>query len=366
MKILDIINTDHSAKELLWYRAAVVEGWGHENHIMCSSGPWVQRMRSSGTTVHVVDTPRSIRPVALLVSLWKLINLLRHERYDIVHSHGSVLGVLGRCAGLFVKVRVVHTVHGFHFHEGMSPVRQKVFELSERALGAMSDLILSQNQEDHRVLALWNDVKKVRLIGNGIRLPTPRELAWDRGCGGYQISCIARFERVKNHEMLFEAIRLVLDRGVNLDLHCFGDGERLEQMKSLVSELGIEGNVHFEGYVEEVAPRMRLMDLNVLTSVKEGLPRALIEASALGVPSVATDVKGSREVIVDGVTGHLIPLGNVQAFADAVYDLLTTQETLEGFAQAGIERAQEVFDEDAVCGRMVDLYTELMHRPQES
>ncbi len=149
MKVLELINTSESAKEILLGRALYLRAkHGVEAHILCSPGAYVDSMREAGIVVHVLDTPRTMRPLALTRSYLQLIRLLRRERYDILHSHGSVLGLLTRLARPFTTAAIVHTVHGFHFHEHMPRRRRILYRAAERLLAGRTDLILSQNRED--------------------------------------------------------------------------------------------------------------------------------------------------------------------------------------------------------------------------
>ncbi|MCK5482679.1 MAG: glycosyltransferase family 4 protein [Gemmatimonadetes bacterium] len=360
LRVLDLINTSESAKELLLDRALyLADRFGVEPHIACSDGPYVELIRSRGVTVHLLDTPRTMKPFALATGYAALLRLLRRHEFDILHSHGSTLGLLTRLAGPFTRARIVHTVHGFHFHEGMRKSQRSTYEWVERALLRITDVTLSQNEEDFRIIRRWNPRARSELIGNGIQLPM-QETSYTARCKPrYTLSCIARFEEVKNHRMLIDAMRCVRNAGVEVRLICFGKGETQASMVAYARELDLENRIDFPGYVDNVLEHLEGVDLNVLTSIKEGVPRALIESMALGIPSLCTDVKGSREVVVDGVTGRLVPAGDVEEFARAVVGLLEDPETRQAMSEACVRRAREHYDEDRICDRLHDLYTDL-------
>ena len=360
MKVLDLINTSESAKELLLGRALDLRArHGVEAHILCSPGAYVNPMREAGIVVHILDTPRTMRPFALTRSYLELIRLLRRERYDILHSHGSVLGLLTRLARPFTTAAIVHTVHGFHFHERMPRTRRILYRAAERLLAGRTDLILSQNREDLGVLRGWRLRGRVEWIGNGIPLPEVSFSYRAEAKAEYLLCCIARFEPVKNHRMLFDAFAGVLAAGVRARLVCFGAGELLGEMKGYVRDLGVLDSVDFRGYVDQVIPHLGDVDLHVLTSEKEGLPRALMETMAVGIPSVATDVKGTSEVVVDGVTGRLVPLGDAATFADTVAGLLRDPNQRSRMSRACMARAREQYDEASVSDRLARFYSTL-------
>lgn len=359
LRVLDLINTSESAKELLLDRALyLTDRYGVESHIACSDGPYVEPMRERGLTVHVLETPRRMKPFALATAYADLARLLRRERYDVLHSHGSVLGLLTRLARPFTNARVVHTVHGFHFHEGMSSGKRRTYEWVERSLLSLTDITLSQNEEDYATIRSWNPRTRSELVGNGIRIPPVESNYVARRKAAYTLSCIARFEEVKNHRMLVEAIGRVRDAGVEVRLICFGKGETQSAVRTYAGELGLDDRIEFRGYVDNVLEHMTDVDLNVLTSIKEGVPRALIESMALGIPSVCTDVKGSREVVVEGVTGRLVPASDVEGFAAAVIGLLEDPATRRSMSEASVRRARERYDESRICDRLYELYTD--------
>ncbi len=126
-RVLDLINTHECARELLDARVAQVNSSGrYDNAIYCSSGEYVERLRERGHTVFVVDTPRSLNPLQVMSAVWNTRRLLRREKFDIVHTHTSVVGMVGRAAALLARVPViVHQVHGFHHHDKMPWLRSK-------------------------------------------------------------------------------------------------------------------------------------------------------------------------------------------------------------------------------------------------
>lgn len=360
LRVLDLINTSESAKELLLDRALHLAGrYGVESHIACSDGPYVEPIRSRGVTVHVLETPRTMKPIALGHAYANLVRLVRRREFDVLHSHGSVLGLLARLAKPFSGAAVVHTVHGFHFHEGMKATERGLYEWVEQALLGLTDVTLSQNMEDYRIIQSWNPRGRAELIGNGIQIPAGDSVYTARRKAQYTLSCIARFEEVKNHRMLVDAVGRMQEAGVEVRLICFGKGDIQVDVEAYSRESGLESQIDFRGYVDDIFEHLADVDLNVLTSIKEGVPRALMESMALGIPSVCTDVKGSREVVVDGVTGRLVPVGDVEGFANAVIGLLEDPQTRQAMSEACVQRARERYDESRICDRLYDLYAGL-------
>ncbi len=173
-RILDIVNTDHAALNFLAYRV----GWINRhsefvNDIVCSPGPHLARLDVEETRVTPLDIPRDMSPTSLGRLLGRLVSLMRAERYTIVHTHNSITGAIGRVAARLARVPlVIHTTHGFHFHENMSALRRLPWVAAERWLSRFCDLLLCQNrQEVEEIRRLGIRPRRgVCHVGNGIDL----------------------------------------------------------------------------------------------------------------------------------------------------------------------------------------------------
>ena len=172
-----------------------------DNWIICSDGPHIAALRKHGITVIALNTPRNISPAALLVYFVKLIRVLRKERFDLVHTHGSIPGLLGRLAVRMAGTSVlVHTVHGYHFHDNMNRIKAWGFVQVEKLGAFFCDLILCQNYQDADETVRFGIARasKVRYVGNGIDLRTFDAPVRDTGASDkVVIGCIARLEPVK-------------------------------------------------------------------------------------------------------------------------------------------------------------------------
>ena len=363
IRVLDLINTDKSARELLDHRVAQVNATNrYSNAIYCSSGEYVNFLRNRGHEVYVVDTPRGLSPFTLLQSTWKTYRLLAKEKFDIVHTHGTVIGMIGRLAAFLARTPiVVHQVHGFYHHKAMGRVQQHICIAMERLLGFITDKLIIQNQADvQECLARAIAPKgKLVLIGNGICLEDfARQAEPDND--PKIILCVARFEPVKNHMMLLEAARILKARGLAFIIQLVGDGELRETYEAWVSRHQLQNVVHFLGYRDDVPALTTKADICVLVSIKEGLPRAIIEAAAAGRPMIATDVVGNRDALLDGKTALLVPLNDVTALADKIELLLLDTRLRSCLGSEAQEYSRKNFDERVVTSRIIKLYDQLI------
>jgi glycosyltransferase involved in cell wall biosynthesis len=362
MIVVDVINLPSSANTLLRERVLALRRRGIDNRIVCMNGPGLDGLRALGIPVHVVDFPRGLDPVRLLVSLVRLVRYLRAERADVVHTHCSVPGAVGRVAAWLAGVPVVvHTVHGFHFHEDMPALRRAPWLLAEKALGLLTDTLLTQNRGDLALAERHGIGPRGRRgrIGNGIDLERFRRRA-PRSIGNTDgapvVTCVARFEPVKNHALLLEMTARVVRSGTPLRLRLVGTGELEGALRARAEALGIAPVVEFLGYREDIPAILEGSDVAVLTSFKEGMPRAVLEAMAMELPVVATRVPGTREAIRHGYTGFALPPDDVEGLASALGQLLRDPALRAAMGTRARQVAEAEFDERPIAESLRTLY----------
>lgn len=361
MRVADIVNLSSSANSLLKERVRAMRASGIDNRIVCIDGPYVPALRQAGIPVETVHLPRSLDPFRLVWSTIEIAAYLRRHRIDVVHTHCSIPGVVGRIAAWLAGVPVVvHTVHGFHFHESMSRWARAPYLAAERLCGRITDTLLTQNRSDleqAEKLDIGPPLRR-RRIGNGIDLGRFRPLGRRREATGapLQLLCVARFEPVKNHPMLFEAVRRLIDRGVPVRLRLVGEGELEPVYRGLVRGMGLDEAVAFLGYRDDIPRLLAESDVAVLTSRKEGIPRAVLEAMAMEVPVVATDVPGTREAVRHEETGIAVPLDDVEALAAALTRLAADPELRRRLGAAGRAVALREFDEGPIAETLRKIY----------
>ena len=324
-----------------------------------------------GVTLVDVPIPRPISPVGDLAALRQLVRFLKRNRPDIVHTRTSKAGFLGRLAGKLAGVPVVvHTVHGLPYFEGQRFVAYQAYKGLEKLAGRWADYVLSQNQYDYRRLFEEGVVPRARVgyEGNGVDIAALRpyrdpavrmRMREQLGVLPDQVLCImlCRFERIKRVDRLIEAAALT--KVPELRFLICGKGPELAALESSVARLGIQDRVTFSPWRSDTWDVIAASDVNCLTSEKEGLPRSLMEALAIGRAIVATDVPGTNEVVADQVTGFLVPADDVDALATALDRLAADPALRRQMGEAGIERAERLFDEEDVEDRLELAYAQL-------
>lgn len=273
-----------------------------------------------------------LSPSNLVRALPSLRRLLRRRRYDVVHVMTPVAGFVTRLAvaslGRADRPVVVYAAHGFHFFRGAPPVRSAVFRALERAASPWTGALCVLNEEDHAAavaLGLASADRIVRLWGPGIDLDdfSPeavpdsdvRRVREELGLGPSDVlfTQVAEFTERKQHRDLVRALALV--PGAHLALP--GTGPLRSEVETLADRLGLADRVHFLGFRRDIPALLRASQAAVLVSDQEGLPTCVIEALALGVPVIGTDIRGTRDLLREG-GGWLVPLGDVSAIAAAL------------------------------------------------
>lgn len=373
IKVLDFINTAASAKQLLLYRVgAVNQQAGFENWIACGPGPDVESLRKAGIPVAVIDSPRGISlkylsPKATIVSFVRLIRFIRKHRFCMVHTHGPVQGAIGRIAAWLARVPViVHTEHGSIYHENQHPVARRFYMWIEGLLALITDHLLFVAAAEHRY-AIDHGLTgraSARVIGDGINLADfTRERNQKRRPDGNPntvIIAVARLDPVKNVPMLLRAVDRLRRTHPDFECRILGDGICRADLVRFVQERDLGSHVRFLGHQDDVADQLAASDIAVLTSVKEGLPRGLMEPMAIGLPVVATDVKGNCEVVVDGECGFLVPLDDDDALARKLALLIDDPVLRARVGEKGKRRARQYYDEAEVIRRSLRMYRELL------
>ena len=359
VRILDVVNTDHAALNFLVHRLELINRQGEfQNDLVCSHGPHLARVRLQAATATAFDIPRRLAPLGTARLLVQLVRHLRAHPYTIVHTHNSITGALGRLAARLVRIPLtIHTTHGFHFHEHMSAAARAPFVAAERWLTRWCDVLLAQSREE------FEDIRRRRLrprfgayhIGNGIDLRRFRSRAAAPQNPRPVVLVVGRLEPVKNHGMLFRALTQ-LRAAIRPVVWLVGEGPCRERYEADVAQAGLEDDVRFLGYRYDIPALTAAADVAVLTSIKEGMPRALMEAMAVGVPVVATDVKGTREVVCHEETGFLVPLDDAAALAARLDELLRAPALRARLGARGSVYARRHFDEDRIVHRLLEIY----------
>ena len=282
----------------------------------------------------IPELVRDIRPLSDWEALSRIVDLLRRSRPHIVHTHSTKAGLLGRWAARRAGVpRVIHSVHGFPFHDHMPSARRTLYKALERNAGRMTDRFICVARADIRkgVEARIFTEAKVELIRSGIDL-APFTKAQGSGqalraevgipADAPLVGMVACMKAQKDPVAFVEVAARVLAQIPGAWFLMVGDGELRPQVEAARARLGIQPRFRLLGWRRDIPAVMDALDVVVLTSLHEGLPRVVPEAMASGCPVVATAVDGTPEAVTDGETGYLVAPRDVDGLTRHVVALL--------------------------------------------
>lgn len=333
-------------------------------------GEWTGRGRGCADEFYPIpDLVREISPLRDLRAAAQFARVMRRGRFDIVHTHTSKAGMVGRLAACLVRVPVViHTPHGSVFSKSfLSPAMQRAVTVAERVAGRWCDTIItkSESEREEYLRRRIAPPEKFVTIPCGLdfaRLQqsmAPRE-ATRQGLGiddgRALVLYAARFVPEKDHATFLRAFARVLERRPETRAVLAGDGPLREAVERDAATMLPPGSLVSLGFREDVAGLMLAADVCVSASLSEGLPLMVGEALALGRPVVATDAGGTREIVLDGETGLLVPCADPKALAEGILQVLEDPSRVSRLAQAGRHRVRATLDVSHMVRRTGELY----------
>lgn len=318
-------------------------------------------------TISIPDLMRNLHLDRDLKAFFRLLRILREEKPQIVHTHTSKAGILGRWAAWLCRVPfIVHTPHGHVFWGYFGPLETKLYVTLERITARITHRIIAlteQEKEDHLRFRIASR-DKFLTIHSGVDLSLFDATLHDRSqiraeldipAGDLVVGTAGRLTPVKGHMHLLEAAAKILAIRPDTTFVVLGDGELKNKLLERIEALGLAGKVHFPGWRPDVAAVMSAFDVFALPSLNEGMGRVLVEAMALSRPVVASRTGGITDLIEDGGNGLLVPPGDAGALADAILRLLDEGEMRAAMGGEGRRRA-ETYSAERMVEKIGELY----------
>jgi glycosyltransferase involved in cell wall biosynthesis len=377
-RIVHVTTTDITPALILGPLLRALAEAGYEVISASAPGPYVDTI--TGWGIRHEPLAHATRSMALgedVRALFELRALFRRLAPDLVHTHNPKPGIYGRVAARLAHVpAVVNTVHGLYALPDDPWAKRAAVYALERAASTCSDAELLVSVEDIEVLRrLRVPEHKLHLLGNGVDLTryapdrvSPRRVAELRRSFGAEpgdIVCgvVGRLVWEKGYREVFEAAARLRSRAPRVRVVVVGpeDPEKDDAIGADdIARAEREGAVRFLGMRNDVDELYAAMDVYVLASHREGFPRSAMEAAATGLPLVVSDVRGSRQIVDDGITGTVVAIGDAIALADAVAAIAEDETAREAMGRAARARAEREFDERAVIERTLGVYQRLM------
>jgi glycosyltransferase involved in cell wall biosynthesis len=330
--------------------------------------------RDGVVVVTIPELVRELAPLTEFRAFLCLFRLFRKRRPQIVHTHTSKAGILGRWAAFFSGVPIiVHTPHGHVFWGYFSRRKTRAFILLEKLTARITDRIITltdREKADHlhvhiaaenKFTTIHSGVDLSRFSGAVLNMARmKKELNLPEG--SFIVGTTGRLTQIKGHIHLLEAAVKVRLLRPDIYFVFLGDGELREALAKYAAGSGIAGNVMFAGWRSDVAAVLSAFDVFVFPSLNEGMGKAIIEAMAMGKPVIASDVGGIPDLVTHGCNGLLVPPGDSGALANAILDLYENADKRKEMGEEGRKTAAG-YSVDAMVQKIDALYQTCLNNP---
>ena len=337
-------------------------------------GSLVERARRGGYEfIELRELIRAVNPWMDLRARRYLCMEFQRLRPDIVHTHSSKAGILGRLAAHDARVPlIVHTIHGMSFNRTQPWIVRKAFAWAERlaarrshAIVTVADAMIEQSVaagigQRARMLTIYSGMEVGQFTPSAQARATIRQ-QWGVRDDDIVVGTVARLFRRKGYEQLIPIMAAAVQREPRLRFVWIGNGAQRAEYETELARLGLRERTILVGLIPPADVPHVLAGCDVLahTSQWEGLPRAVVQALLMQVPAVAFDIDGTPEVILDGQTGRLVPLNDLNAFVASLCELAADAELRGRMGRAGREHCLERFDWRLMVDQLEALYLQL-------
>ncbi|WAM33636.1 glycosyltransferase family 4 protein [Caldicellulosiruptor morganii] len=365
-KILFVATVDYhfEAFHLPYFKMLKEEGW--ELHV-AAKGDLDLPYCDKKFNIPIERSPYRLNNIRAYFILKRIIE---ENKYDLVHCHTPMGGVLARLAAINARKRgtkVLYTAHGFHFYKGAPIINWLLYYPIEKFLARYTDGLITINSEDYeraKTFKLAKDGKLFYVPGVGIdverikmievdKIQKRRELGIPENA--FVLVSVGELIPRKNHSQVIKALSKIDIRSKNIYYLIVGKGILELKLKRLSQKLNIEDHVVFLGHRKDVIEILKASDVFVFPSKQEGLPRALMEAMACGLPVIATRIRGNVDLIEDSVNGLLIDIKGVVSFDKAIENMYNNKDLRSIIGKKNLEKISN-FSISVICEHMKTIY----------
>lgn len=373
VKVCQLCAVDFTLKNFLLPLIDGMQEIGWNVVAVCSDGPEITRLRKLGYRIEIVYIDRSFNILKHIRSLYSLVRLFRSENFDVVHVHTPVAALIGRIAARIAGVPlIVYTAHGFYFHDDMPRWKRHIFVYLEKFGSFFTDMLFTQSKEDADTAKLAHLAPdgKIFTIGNGVDhqrfnphiINSKKALRNTLGVpeDAFVVGFIGRLVGEKGISDLLSAAKIVIKKYQNVFFFIIGERLESDHASSIQIELTRAQNEFGTKFLllgarNDIPECLSAMDLFCLPSWREGMPRTIIEAMSMGKPVLATDIRGSREEVINEVTGLLVPVRSPEFLAQAIARFVDDINWSMKLGDKGRERALAIYDEYKIIKLQISL-----------
>lgn len=320
-------------------------------------GPWGIELQQAGITIDLKARNAGF-DTSLIFAIRKNI---KQNNIDVLHCHQYTPWVYGVLAALGTKTRVIFTEHG-RFHPDFSSWKRKLINpwlckitnhITAISKATKQALIEYENIPEDRIDVIYNSIKPLSVNPDEVKL-IKQQLGIDSS--NFIFGTVARFDPIKNHQMMLHAFKLVKDQNENARLIIVGDGEEKQRIEETIRKLGLQQHVILTGYKTNPTDYLAMFNVFLLSSFSEGTSMTLLESMSIGKPCVVTNAGGNKEIIIDQSNGYVSENDNAIAFAESMLKLIKSQEFQKHMATQAKQRFEELFTQHIMSNNYKNLY----------
>ena len=362
MKILYVTTISNTLNAFLIPHIKMLVDQGHQVDVACNIEAKLKPELLDLVT-NIFEIPFSRSPIKSqnIQAYKQLKSLVVKEKYDIVHTHTPVASMVVRLACRNQKnTKVFYTAHGFHFFKGASIKNWFLFYPIEKLLSKYTDTLITINQEDYDLAiskkfkannvklipGVGVDIKEFKQINNKDKMKKRLQLGFDKE--DFILIYVAELSYRKNQEMMIEVISLLKSEIPNIKLLLVGSGSKKDSIDKMIKQLKLENEVELLGFRKDIVDLMQISDVAVSTSRQEGLPVNIMEAMAVGLPLVVTNVRGNRDLVDNEYNGNIVEIGAVRDFANEIIELFNNIEKRVIFKKNSVEKVRKYSEENII------------------
>ncbi len=321
--------------------------------------------------IYEVKITRSPVSLANLKAISKTRRIMKQNSYDLVHCHTPMGGVVARLAAASLRkkgLKVIYTAHGFHFFKGAPRINWLIYYTIEKLLSKLTDALVTINGEDYQLAKDKFSCRVYQIDGVGVQVgrfkpASQRQRNALRKANGYQrddriLINVGELNKNKNQDFIIDSLADKFRQDDHLKLLICGTGDTESALRQKVKQCGLSHQIKLAGYVKNVDELYQMSDVLLSVSHREGLPINIVEAMATGLPIVATNIRGCRDVVTDSRNGFLIPIDDQDQLIKSL-DKLAKEKTTQKIKANNLKDVKKYSVERAV-ENMAKIYQEVL------
>lgn len=335
---------------------AILKELGYEIHCAANYSDATDALNELDIVRHHIDIQRSPFSTKQIKAFFQLKKIMKDEKFDLVHCHAPMGGVLGRiCAKSTNTSPVLYTAHGFHFYKGAPFINNLIYKAIEKIMARYTDVLITMNNEDYDAankFKLRSNGKVIKIPGVGVDTEVIKSIVVDKekkrkeiGVPNEAFLMLSVGELIprKNHIQVINTLAKLVndDNKTNIYYAICGRGVLLEQLKEESKNLNVDNYVKFLGYRTDVYSVMKSSDLFIFPSLQEGLPKSIMEAMASGLPVVASNIRGNIDLINNGENGYVYNINSKEELIDNIYKIYNNTEILKNMSSKNTQLIKE-------------------------